>query len=194
MRDTIQTRLYQHIVSYEHRYAISGVLLLLVTLITKLSFIFQIFAITVIISFPFLIHPMAIGISNGYFSNVLFIALRYFVVSALITLMFVYYPLQSLNPQNTVFVITLVLWCLGYFVAFMRRKNFSLWICLLFPSILLTQSLYFSELMTDIDISFMMAISVLAGSVRLATSNVLDGLSLFIAGYMIRTSFLHIIQ
>ena len=194
MRDTIQTRLYQHIVSNEHRYAISGVLLLLVTLITKLSFIFQIFAITVIISFPFLIHPMAIGISNGYFSNVLFIALRYFVVSALITLMFVYYPLQSLNPQNTVFVITLVLWCLGYFVAFMRRKNFSLWISLLFPSILLTLSLYFSELMTDIDISFMMAISVLAGSVRLATSNVLDGLSLFIAGYMIRTSFLHIIQ
>lgn len=194
MSETFQTSLYQHIAKYEHRYAIIGVLILLTSVLTKQLLLFQVFAITVLISFGSFIHPMAVGISNGYFSNGFFILLRYFVMSALTTLLFVYYPLHPLAPAQCIFVIILVLWCLGYFVEFMRRKNFSLWICLLFPSLILTFSLYYSHVMTEIDISFILAISILSGSVRLATSNIFDGLSLFIAGYLIRSSFLHVIQ
>jgi hypothetical protein len=123
-----------------------GVLLLIVTLFFELPIVFSIFAITVLSVWAVVLHPDAIGVSHGYFSGTLSILLRYCAAGFFITVFMLYYPLHGITIEDIIYLGLLITWFIGYFMSFMKRKNFSAWITLLFPAILLTSAVFFSNI------------------------------------------------
>lgn len=193
MRHSLRQHLYLHLVKHEHHYAIVGVLLLIVTLFFELPIVFSIFAITVLSVWGVVLHPDAIGVSHGYFSGTLSILLRYCAAGFFITVFMLYYPLHGITIEDIIYLGLLITWFIGYFMSFMKRKNFSAWITLLFPAILLTSAVFFSNLPINSGITHIFALSVFAAIIRSVTHNVLDALSVFMFGLLVRYTILFIL-
>lgn len=190
MHDSPKNLLYLHLVKHEHHYAILGVSLLALTLLFNVTIVFSLFAITVLILWGLNISTESIGFSDGYFSNLPSITIRFCTVSFLTTVFILYYPFHAIPPLHILYLVLIIMWFVGYFIAFMRRKNFSAWISLLFPSALLTAALFFSDIALNSDIINIFTLSILASTVRLATNNVLDAVSVFMIGLLLRFSIL----
>ena len=193
MRDSLRQDLYLHIVKHEHHYAIVGIALLIATVFFQQLGVFSLFAITVIVTWGVIINPDAISFSHGFFSGFPSILLRYTVVSFFSTVFILYYPIHGITTQDIVHLGLLITWFIGYFMAFMKRKNFSAWITLLFPAVLLSTAVFFSNIAVNSDISLIFALSIFAATIRFVSHNVLDALSVFIFGLLVRFTVLSIL-
>ncbi len=192
MRDSLRQHLYLHLVKHEHHYAIAGVFLLVITLLLQLPNVFSVFAITVLTVWGVTVNADAIGLAHGYFSGIPSIVLRYSAVTFFFTVLMLYHPIHGIAIMDILYLGLLITWFIGYFMAFMKRKNFSVWISLLFPAVLLTTAIFFSNLSVNSDFTHIFALSIFAATIRSVSHNVLDALSVFVFGLLARFTILYI--
>lgn len=187
----LQKNLYLILVKNEHVVAILCGILAISTPILGILPLFVLSVILIPLYF-FGVHPASVGLSNGYFGSLPVIFVRSFTLSLLITYLCVSYPLHPFLPIDVFTIVVLELLWRGYFVEFMLRKNFSLWIALLFPCILslIPYSVFFGYSIFDMGI--VLSLIVVSSVIRIATKNVIDGLVWFLIGLLVR--YIYIVQ
>lgn len=187
---TLRQNLYLLLVKNEHKVAIIGSLLALCSPIITIYPVF-VFSIISLIIHSVGIHPASIGLSAGYFSGHITLFVRYFTFSTLLTFFFLSYPLHPFLSVDIIILVIMELWWRGYYIEFMIRKNFPYWIAIVFPALLslIPYISYFD--FTFADYAFMMSLFIVSSVIRVATKNVLDGLTWFLIGILIRYNYLH---